>query len=237
LKKGVRSPDAPFSIPEIPGIRDPFYFSMKKLTIVFMVTFGVPGDPVGRKRWYAAFDKAVSNGHSETVRLLLDSGVDWDARRREEDKRSLFLAAHWGRTEVLRVFLERCPDVNVRVYLDHTSLHIAVKYSEPECVDLLLKKGAAIDITTDEGFTALHLVAQSMVRQGDVEIIDLLMDRLREEGTDVRKLLFNETLLRHTDTFNAWKKEVQEPENAWYKNALKDYGIDLDALLSAAEGS
>jgi ankyrin repeat protein len=102
-----------------------------------------------------------------TARLLLERGVDVNARRKDG-----WTALHWAafngrvydsqeqgvRTALL--LLERGVDVNARDKNGWTSLHLAAFNGRVEVTKVLLDHGANAKLETKEGDTALHIMSE-----------------------------------------------------------------------------
>ncbi len=73
----------------------------------------------------------------------------------------LFVAAENGRTEVVRVLIERGADVDLRTAYGATALYIACQEGHTEIVNFLLAKGADVTAQTEAGWNAL-IVASYM---------------------------------------------------------------------------
>jgi ankyrin repeat protein len=97
------------------------------------------------------------------------------------------LALH-GRSDPLEVLLEKHPNLPKAVEKrlpqgkpssdDHSSLlHYAARSKDLHTVEMLIRKGANINATRDDGWTPLHEAA----KEGDVEMVKLLIER----GADV----------------------------------------------------
>jgi ankyrin repeat protein len=70
-------------------------------------------------------------------------------------------------------------DVNLQDYWGETPLHVSIYRNSPECVELLLKRGARVDLETDEAKqTPLHFTSISN-SESQTRIVDLLS---REPG-------------------------------------------------------
>ena len=105
--------------------------------------------------------QAVTQGHSDTVRCLLDLGSDPDALF-ADGRRPLHIACDRGMVDMARALLEfgadPAPGAAPSLY---TPLHAAADYGHTECVWLLLAKGAGVDPQTDHGVTPLSKAAGS----------------------------------------------------------------------------
>lgn len=109
----------------------------------------------------------ASNGHFETLQILLAHGADVSAANNRGET-SLHLASRWGYAALVEKLVEAGADVNARTDVDGaTPLHMAL---DSETIKYLVRRGAFVNAEDDEGFTALHRAA----RQGNLERVELL---------------------------------------------------------------
>jgi len=121
---------------------------------------------------------AAAFGSAETVRLLLESGADVNAKNDFSATALLWAARD---TEKARVLIEHGADVNAQSKQGRTPLMMAVQRDGgSDVVALMLAKGAAINAKDSRGDTALSLAAAV----GDVETMRLLMAK----GADAHSL-------------------------------------------------
>ncbi|MCB9027270.1 MAG: ankyrin repeat domain-containing protein [Bdellovibrionaceae bacterium] len=109
---------------------------------------------------------AAQNGHTDTVKLLLDNAASVDVQDRD-GYTALILAAHNGQTETVKLLLASGANVDVQDRDGYTALMWAAQYGRTETVKLLLDHGARVDITDKQGRTALQMTK-------DPSIIELL---------------------------------------------------------------
>lgn len=118
-----------------------------------------------------------TDGRQKVVASILDRPIDTnlrDGRRRT--------ALHWacatGKTDFVDKLIGRSryqkPDLNIRTDRGKTALNLACSTTPPipAIVEKLLKAGADPQITSDGGWTCLHV---SAVIQNSVEIVELLL--------------------------------------------------------------
>jgi len=114
-----------------------------------------------------------------TVRVLLDSGADLEARD-ENGETALIRAASYGQTDIFRLLLQRGANLNARDRNGMTALiaaacecAIATMNSTYDIVRMLLEKGVNANSATRDGTTALMNAAAGF---GEVGIVELLLD-------------------------------------------------------------
>ena len=81
---------------------------------------------------------AVCDDSIDTVRTLLDSGVDVNAKR-EDGFTALLLAAFFGRTEIVELLLERGADIHAKTRFGTSALMWATARGFPKIVNVLQK--------------------------------------------------------------------------------------------------
>ena len=132
---------------------------------------------------------AAAKGHSEVVKLLLETGLEKDLATPYE-KTALRLAVENGHVEIVRLLLEakgKSAKFKVHKYaaaydLDKALLVAAAK-GHSEVVKLLLEAGADDDLATPCEQTALELA----VENGHVEVVRLLLEAMAKfEGHKYR---------------------------------------------------
>jgi ankyrin repeat protein len=110
-------------------------------------------------------------GLQRSVKILLDSGADVDARARDGGT-ALTLAAENGHEAVVRLLLEYRADVNAEARYGGTALTWAAKNGHEAVVRLLLKHRADVDAKGHYGRTALTLAAEN----GHEAVVRLLLE-------------------------------------------------------------
>ena len=121
---------------------------------------------------------ASAFGSIESMRLLLDTGADVNAKNFQDAT-----ALHWGAWDPARVRLlvEKGADVKARTKQGRTALIIAAGVAgSAESIELLLAKGADCKAGDEMGTTALHAAAS----RGDNRMLRSLIDA----GADVNSL-------------------------------------------------
>lgn len=116
---------------------------------------------------------AVFFGQTETVKALLDAGVEVNAASRESMKVTpLASAAASKQTEIARMLITRGANVNARAASGHIPLHEASANGNVELVRLLIENGADINAKTDDGRTPLDFATE----YNRPEVIEILKE-------------------------------------------------------------
>ena len=173
-----------------------------------------------------ALFQAVEEGSLETVRRVLDSGLDVDATGYDQSwMTALTMAARLGRTDIVTLLLQAGAEVDAASrcdsYAGTTALMAAVAGGHEEIVGILLDAGADVDlaITGDSdiptGVTALMAAAWL----GNEDIARALLDA----GADVDAVTHDDYLDNVTALmFAAWQGHTA------VVTALLDAGADVD---------
>nr|ACS15395.1 ankyrin 2,3/unc44-like protein [uncultured bacterium FLS12] len=139
------------------------------------------------KPWYTALHEAVSPGHLDIVKILLEHGANVDGNT-DDSRRPLMLASWEGHTEIVQLLLEAGADVNARGYFEgkerDTALHQAAFCGYLGIVKALVENGAALDIVAPFSGTPLHQAAFC----GHTNVIQYLLDHgANKEAIDDRQ--------------------------------------------------
>ena len=113
----------------------------------------------------------------KSVRMLLDSGANVEARDEEGDS-PLIRAASFGQTETFELLLERGAKINVRDKRGMTPLiaaacacAVATMNSTYDIMKILLERGADVNARTRDGTTALMMAAGSPDGPASVKLL------------------------------------------------------------------
>lgn len=127
---------------------------------------------------YDRFYSAIAHGDIETVKAMLDAGVDIE-RQTDDAITPLVIAIQRRHADIVQLLLERGSDVDSPVRNILPIFH-AVQASElaPRLIQLLIDHGADVQVITGPAnMTALHWAAV----EGMVHAVDFLIDK----GLDV----------------------------------------------------
>jgi hypothetical protein len=130
---------------------------------------------------------AALNGDIETIKLLLDSGVNVDSINYSDNYYGftpLMIAAETSNTtsslETVKLLLDSGADVNAYERYGYTPLMLTVKESNGssslETVKLLLDSGADVNIASRRRMTALMIAVEYSNGSSSIETVKLLLD-------------------------------------------------------------
>jgi ankyrin repeat protein len=116
--------------------------------------------------------EAVQEGVVDTVKTLIDSGIDVMIKDNEE-RTALHYASGYGSYDIALALVEAGAEVNVIDEAGRTPLHLASANGHKDIAELLINRGAQTNIQDSEyGYTALHYASIL----GNMDIIQLLID-------------------------------------------------------------
>lgn len=124
--------------------------------------------------------KAVKNGKTEMIKLLLDRGADVNIAD-GSGYTPLMLAAFRGYTDVVELLLAKGARVNELNPYGETALMQAVQMGHYQVVVLLLSAGANIAIKNRRGQTVRDMISRSVSRRSVEEIYWLIKKKWEEE--------------------------------------------------------
>ncbi|KAL9131147.1 MAG: hypothetical protein Q9217_000848 [Psora testacea] len=122
------------------------------------------------KQDYTALHHTAPQHHDSTVTILVNAGMDIDARNCY-GRTPIFQAVGSGHEETVRVFLEKGANVNTIDNEGWSVLHIAVFSGHISISALLLDYGAKINYDVD-GITPLHIA----VLRKSIDFVELLLE-------------------------------------------------------------
>lgn len=109
----------------------------------------------------AALAAAVTNGHVDVVRCLVQNGADVNTRT-NDDCTPLMIACKYGQLSVVTFLVEHGAIMDLQDKDGKTALHYAVHFEHVSrnvvmnIVTFLVEQGADMDLQDKEGATALH---------------------------------------------------------------------------------
>lgn len=152
----------------------------------FTLEPATPPEPISSAE-LAQLTAAVYTGDERRVAAMLDAGVRADVMSEDckGPRGPIVHAAQRGYAGIVAMLLDAGLDVNARYSHAWTALMFAVGHGDDvpiakgvEITELLLDRGAEIDLTNDLGRTALMIAAQ----RNHAEIVTVLLER----GADPR---------------------------------------------------
>ncbi|MCJ1261200.1 Ankyrin-2 [Lobaria immixta] len=141
---------------------------------------------------FTALHLAAENGHETVVRLLLEKGVDFEAKN-SFGLTALHLAAEGGHEAVTRLLLEKGAVVEAKAGFGGTVLHRAAQQGNDALVRLLLENGVDVNAKDNLAIRALYEAAED----GHEVVIRLLL----EKGADIEAKRSGETALHRATSF------------------------------------
>ncbi|WEW60166.1 hypothetical protein PRK78_005651 [Emydomyces testavorans] len=111
--------------------------------------------------------------HLSLLQLLIDRGVDIDAKDQDYGQTAVQKAASQGDDEVVRLLIENGADVHARCSSDNTVLHAAALACNAETINFLIDKGLDVNATHNTGGTPLHAAAST----SNIAAVRTLIDR------------------------------------------------------------
>lgn len=140
-----------------------------------LIKRGLGPNMVEPQRGYSALMLSIREDSMKAFNVLFNTpGIDLEAKAKNGDT-ALMVAAFYGKTDVVKLLLEKEVEVNRPGW---TALHYAAINGRPETIKLLLDASAYIDAESpDDKMTPLMLAA---VRGRTVAV-----RLLKEEGADV----------------------------------------------------
>ena len=125
---------------------------------------------------------AAARQNTQSVRALLEAGVDVDARR-PDGATALQWAAHWNDLQMADLLLQAGADVNAANNLGVTPLALACENASLAMVQRLLRAGAQPDLAQVSGLTPLMIAA----RTGNADVVEALLARGAAVNASVHK--------------------------------------------------
>jgi ankyrin repeat protein len=138
------------------------------------VEYGADND--GKDEAKVSLHTAAEEGNVDTVKSLLELGVDIDARD-ASNWTPLHEAAAKSKIDVVRLLIERHAEVDSRENGGWTPLHLSSRFGHLEVSRVLLDHGANVNARKRDYWTPMHLSAAN----GYLETVKLLLER----GADV----------------------------------------------------
>jgi ankyrin repeat protein len=149
------------------------------------------------------FYVAGTRGSNDLIKLLLEKGVDVNAKA-NDDKTALINASYQGNAEIVKLLLENGANVNDKDVVGMTGLMYASAQSQAEVVKIIVEKGADVNAKDNEGKTALDHAKDEEIRKflrenmdsgskemwkgltrADIENLDVIFDDENASGSSL----------------------------------------------------
>lgn len=118
-------------------------------------------------------DIASREGLTKFVEFLLCKGAEINRVNEIHNCAPIHFAAKGGHVDTLAILLaQHTIDLDLETE-QQTALHIAVEKNDLKCADLLLEKGASVNILNNKNLTALHLAAM----KGQRDMVKMMLDK------------------------------------------------------------
>jgi len=186
---------------------------------------------------YTPLCLAVTEGHEEVIKLLLECGANVNAQGKN-GKTALHSAVEKGHEEVVKLLLECGANVDAQDKDGKSILQFAVEKQHEKFVKLLLECGANVHTQDKDGKTVLHCA----VEKGQEKFVQLLLEcgaNVDAEDKDGRTalhfavekgyLVIVEHVLKHHPDVN--NKSNRSALNVAVHGYGKEYGKIIENLL------
>ncbi|KAF5691998.1 ankyrin repeat protein [Fusarium circinatum] len=149
---------------------------------------------------------ACSAGHTAVIDELLSHGAD-PGLTDSYGENLLHQAISYGQKAAFDMIIEKCPELlNITSKAGETPLHMAILSGNEQMVDVCLKKGAAVNIKDNNGWTPLMMV----VRFKDKSGMDKLIQHLKGVESELSPHLDTRDDDRKTPLMVAYERRWSE---------------------------
>ncbi|XP_067653126.1 ankyrin-3-like [Haliotis asinina] len=116
---------------------------------------------------------AASHGKSEVFDMLMKKGADLSVIDKNGEN-ILHCACRGGNVEIVNyILMQNIVDINSKEYKEKTPVMLAASHGKNEVFDILMKKGADLSVTDENGDNILHWAC----RGGNVKIVNYVLKR------------------------------------------------------------
>ncbi|XP_071507965.1 ankyrin repeat domain-containing protein 45-like [Diadema antillarum] len=188
---------------------------------------------------------AVSEGHIEMLRLLIEKGSDMNTRNENSGRSPLDMACILGRADALQELLEKGADADIATNRGYTALHHAAAWGRKDALKLLVKHGACLTTKTSHGErardTALrykhencsYYLDWSEARRSLVQILTETKETIEDPQKLQGRLSKDEKMtgLNVCTDKQEWLDATSSPSIEDFKKQEEDLRSSLEAIL------
>ncbi|XP_067653128.1 serine/threonine-protein phosphatase 6 regulatory ankyrin repeat subunit A-like [Haliotis asinina] len=168
---------------------------------------------------------AASHGKSEVFDMMMKKGADLSVIDKNGDN-ILHWACRGGNVKIVNyILIQNTLDINSKGYEDKTPVMLAASHGKNEVFNILMKKGADLSVTDDDGHNILHCAC----RGGNVNIVSYI---LIQSSLDINSKCHDEM----TPVMHAASLGKNEVFDILVKNGanLSDTDVDGSTILCLA---
>jgi uncharacterized protein len=149
-------------------------FNGRTEAVLLLLSRGVAPDTKVDSGGNTALMTASWQGHTETVKALLDHGADINARN-DDGRTALMYASDRAKPELVRMLLDRNADVSARARNGRTAISHAITSGASEVVQLLIEAKADVNTAGENGEVPLTQARRRPPSPVSQRIMDLLI--------------------------------------------------------------
>lgn len=171
---------------------------------------------------------AASLGHRSVVELLIDKGAALNPEREPDRWTPLYAAVEFGHEDIVDLLITRGSNVNLKTLTGNTALHVAALKGDRGSAELLIAKGADLNVKNARWLNApLHLAVVAGYR----DIVELLVSKqadLNVRNTDGFSPLHYAVSSR---SLSGWERRIGEsstPNDLSITELLITHGADVN---------
>jgi len=108
--------------------------------------------------------QAVKKDNIETVRKLLEAGIDVNSKDNQYQSSALMWAAHEGHTDIMNLLIKNGANIDEQRSTGETALWFAAQKGQLEAIKILVNHGANINAIGREAKSAIKIANQNGYR-------------------------------------------------------------------------
>jgi ankyrin repeat protein len=147
----------------------------KNAELLAIVAKGVDIKTKDESGWNALMTAAL-HGNIETVKMLMEKGLDVNEKRDSDAGTAVMASSVNGQLEMTKFLVEKGANINAKDHVGTTPLMFACVKSRLQIIKYLLEKGADVNARDDRHYTALMMA----VRWADAECVKAILDKKPE---------------------------------------------------------